>query len=291
MQNSNTAKEFIKKCSSLKNVMGEAIPELPFGEWNLYELDQNCTKVIDKYGIFNVIEKVFDKNSDKPVLVAMAGYSVSSFCGSSQIIMENLGLLNRKYSAVYVLCYDEEKFKGFSKRAADERDRQRNRSHPILESPSESLTYREFVFGGDHGEIQMYEELGSIVDKVIRCLGLKNVHLLGKSAGGGTAMNVVNTNPIYTRLYLAVPAHPTYCKSLEKLGDRLNDMNVIIGWNQNDDRDLAGVPSNKNMELFEPILQKLKIKYPGFQYEQHMFVPGNKHEINPELLRLIAADV
>jgi hypothetical protein len=170
----------------------------------------------------------FDKDSKtKPVLVAMAGYSVSSFCGSSQIIMENLGLLNRKYKAVYVLCYDEEKFKGFSKRAADERDRQRNRSHPILESPSESLTYREFVFGGDHGEIQMYEELGSIVDKVIRCLGLKNVHLLGKSAGGGTAMNVVNTNPIYTRLYLAVPAHPTYCKSLEKLGNRLNEMKVI----------------------------------------------------------------
>jgi hypothetical protein len=291
MQTSNTAIEFINKCSSLKNVMGDAIPELPFGEWNLYELDQNCTKVIDKYGIFNVIEKVFDKDADKPVLVAMAGYSVSSFCGSSQVIMENLGLLNPKYKAVYVLCYDEEKFKGFSKRAADERDRQRNKTHPILETPIDSLPYREFVFGGDHGEIQMYEELGSIVDKVIRCLGLKNVHLLGKSAGGGTVMNIVYTNPIYTRLYLAVPAHPTYCKSLEKLGDRLNDMNVIVGWNQNDDRDLAGVPSNKNMELFEPIFQELKIKYPGFQYEQHRFVPGNKHEINLELLRLIAADV
>jgi hypothetical protein len=103
-------------------------------------------------------------------------------------------------------------------------------------------------------------------------------------------MNVVYTNPIYTRLYLAVPAHPTYCKSLEKLGPRLNEMKVIIGWNQNDDRNLAGVQSNKNMELFEPILASLKVKYPKFQYEQHRFAPGNFHEINPELLRLIAAD-
>jgi len=64
-----TAKDFIGKCSGLKNVMGSVIADLPFGEWNLYELDHNCTKVIDKYGIFNIIEKVFDKESTtKPVI-------------------------------------------------------------------------------------------------------------------------------------------------------------------------------------------------------------------------------
>jgi hypothetical protein len=202
--------------------------------------------------------------------------------------MENLHLLNRKYKSIYIINYDEEKFKGFSKRAADERDKQKTTGNPILKMAIDSIQYREYVFDS---EIKMYEELGSIVDKVIRCLGLKNVHLLGKSAGGGTCMNIVYTNPIYTRLYLAVPAHPTYCKSLEKLGNRLNEMKVIIGWNQNDDRDLAGVPSNKNMELFEPILQNIQKRYPSFKYEQHRFNPGNKHEINPELLKLIGADV
>jgi len=294
MQYSKTAKEFIQKCASLKNVMGEAIPELPFSEWNLYELDHNCTKVIDKYGIFNVIEKVFDKDSKtKPVLVAMAGYSVSSFCGSSQIIIENLHFLNRKYKAIYIINYNQEKFKGFSKLAGDQRDIQRGKpvdENPPLSKPIDSLEYREFVFGSPKGEIEMYTELGAIVDKVIRCLGLTNVHLLGKSAGGGTAMNIVYTNPIYKRLYLAVPAHPTFCKSLEKLGHRLNEMKVIIGWNENDDHNLAGVPSNKNMELFEPILAGLKSRYSEFQYEQHRFKPGNFHEINPELLKLIASD-
>jgi hypothetical protein len=287
-----TAKDFIGKCSGLKNVMGSVIADLPFGEWNLYELDHNCTKVIDKYGIFNIIEKVFDKESTtKPVLVAMAGYSLKSFCGSSQIIMENLGYLNRKYKAIYVLCYDEEKFKKFSNRAAEKRDVQKALSkeeYPILNRPIESLEYREFVFDG---EIEMYKELGFICDKVIRCLGLTNVHLLGKSAGGGTAMNIVCTNPIYTRLYLAVPAHPTYCKSLEILGERLNEMKVIIGWNENDEMNLAGVNSNRNMELYEPILVELKGRYPGFQYTQHRFKPGNFHEINPELLKLIGEDL
>ena len=244
--------------------------------------------------MFRVIEKIFDDNHSKPNLVAMAGYSDKSFCGSCQIIFENLDLLRHKYRAVYVICYDEEKFKGFATLAAKKRDAQIGKDkseNPALTKPIESLEYREFVWGERHGEIDMYNELSAIVDKVIRCLGITKVHLLGKSAGGGTAMNIVSTNPIYERLYLAVPAHPTFCKSLEKLGPRLNEMKVIIGWNENDDRDLgAGIKSNTMRPLFEPILASLKAIYPGFQYEQHMFVPGNKHEINPELLRLIAAD-
>jgi hypothetical protein len=68
-------------------------------------------------------------------------------------------------------------------------------------------------------------------------------------------------------------------------------MKIIIGWNEYDDLDLAGVPSNKNLEYFEPILQDLKKRYPSFQYEQHRFKPGNKHEINPELLKLIGTDI
>ena len=298
-----TANELIEECYWAKDkktgetirrtdVNGEELPKLPFDQWNLYKLDQNCTKVIDKYGVFRVIEKVMDKDAtEKPVLVAMAGYSVNSFCGSSNIIMSNLDKLKDKYKAIYVICYDEKIFKEFSSRAADDRDKQRASKNELLNNPIDSIKYREFVFGGEVGEINMYTELGSIVDKVIRCLKLTNVHLLGKSAGGGTAMNIVYTNPIYKRLYLAVPAHPTYCKSLEKLGDRLNEMKVIIGWNENDDLDLAGVLSNKNMEYFEPILQDLKKRYPGFQYEQHRFKPGNKHEINPELLALIGKDV
>jgi len=289
-----TADEFIAACTGQINVNGEVIPALKFDEWTLYKLADDCLKVRNKYGMFRIIEKIFDDNRSKPNLVAMAGYSDKSFCGSCQIIFENLELLRHKYRAVYVICYDEEKFKGFAGRAADCREDQLKKDkseYPALSAPKDSLVYRAFVWGETHGEIDMYNELSAIVDKVIRCLGITKVHLLGKSAGGGTAMNIVSTNPIYERLYLAVPAHPTFCKSLEKLGPRLNEMKVIIGWNENDDRDLgAGIKSNTMRPLFEPILASLKAIYPGFQYEQHMFVPGNKHEINPELLRLIAAD-
>jgi len=285
-----TADEFIAKCAALENVNGVQIPALKFDEWTLYQLADDCTKVRNQYGMFRIIEKIFDDNRSKPNLVAMAGYSDKSFCGSCQIIFENLDLLRHKYRAVYVICYDEEKFKGFAALAAKVREDQKKIANPALTKPIESLEYKEFVWGEAHGEIDMYNELSAIVDKVIRCLGITKVHLLGKSAGGGTAMNIVSTNPIYERLYLAVPAHPTFCKSLEKLGPRLNEMKVIIGWNGNDDRDLGGIPSNRHTALFEPILASLKARYPGFQYEQHMFVPGNFHEINPELLRLIAAD-
>jgi glutaredoxin-related protein len=105
MQSSNNARnEFLTACAALKNVNGEQIPELPFGEWNLYELADDCTKVYNKYGKFRVIEKKIDAASTtKPTLVVMAGYSLKSFCGSAQIIMDNLHMLVRKYKAIYII--------------------------------------------------------------------------------------------------------------------------------------------------------------------------------------------
>jgi thiol-disulfide isomerase/thioredoxin len=290
-----TANELIEECYwakdkktgetiRRKDVNGEELPKLPFDQWNLYKLDQNCTKVIDKYGIFRVIEKVINKDAhEKPVLVAMAGFSVNSFCGSCNIIMSNLDKLENKYKAVYVICYDEKQFKAIQNGAfvnIDQRD-EGIRSSTDVETRAEA--YKE--------EVEMYTELGSIVDKVIRCMGLTNVHLLGKSAGGGVAMNVVYNSDIYTRLYLAVPAHPTFCESIKKVGNRLNKMKVIIGWNANDEENLGKIKSNQNINYFKPILEEIQQKNEGFQFDLHIFEPGNKHEINPELLVLIGKDI
>jgi hypothetical protein len=41
--------------------------------------------------------------------------------------------------------------------------------------------------------------------------------------------------------------------------------------------------SHKNIQA----VSKLKEKYPGFSYEQHMFKNGNGHEINPKLIEII----
>jgi len=292
---SESANELIEECYWTKDkktgetirrtdVNGNQLEKLPFDQWNLYKLDQNCTKVIDKYGIFRVVEKVLNKDdSEKPVLVVMAGFSVNSFCGSCNIIMNNLDKLENKYKAVYIICYDEKMFKAIQNGAfvnIDQRD-EGIRSSTDVETRAEA--YKE--------EVEMYTELGSIVDKVIRCMGLTNVHLLGKSAGGGIAMNVVYNSDIYTRLYLAVPAHPTFCSSIKKIGDRLNKMKVIIGFNANDGEMLGKIKSNENIKYFRPILEEIQEQYSGFQFDLHTFEPGNKHEINPELLELIGADV
>ena len=262
---------------------GNQLEKLPFDQWNLYKLDQNCTKVIDKYGIFRVVEKVISKEAvNRPVLVVMAGFSVNSFCGSCNIIMNNLDILENKYKAIYVICYDEKMFKAIQNGAfvnIDQRD-EGVRSSTDVETRAEA--YKE--------EVEMYTELGSIVDKVIRCMGLKNVHLLGKSAGGGVAMNVVYNSDIYTRLYLAVPAHPTFCESIKKIGDRLNGMKVIIGWNANDEENLGKIKSNQNIKYYKPILEEIQEEHEGFSFDLHVFEPGNKHEINIKLLKLIADD-
>jgi len=267
-----------------KDVNGNELPKLPFEEWNLYKLDQNCTKVIDKYGIFRIVEKIINKDADeKPVLVVMAGFSVNSFCGSCNIIMNNLDILQNKYKAVYVICYDEKMFKAIQNGAfvnIDQRDEGMRSSTNVT---IRAEAYKE--------EVEMYTELGSIVDKVIRCLKLTNVHLLGKSAGGGVAMNVVYNSDIYTRLYLAVPAHPTFCESIKKIGNRLDEMKVIIGWNANDEENLGKIKSNQSIKYFRPILEEMQEEYEGFNFDLHTFEPGNKHEINPELLKLIAIDI
>jgi len=296
MLSSNTAVDFIKECLCKINkknkteedrldVNDEKIGELSFDSWNLYQLDDTCTKVSNEYGIFRVIEKKNKKyiSDELPNLVVMAGFSVNSFCGSSKIIMKNLEILETKYKAIYIICYDEDKFKQIQNNAFINIDKRPLELKLKRDVDSRIIAYKE--------EIDMLEDLGSIVDKVIRCLGLTNVHLLGKSSGGGLAMNIVYRNSIYTRLYLAVPAHPTFCKSFEKIGDRLNKMKIIIGWNQNDELKLGEIPSNQQMEYYDPILVDLKKKYAGFEYEQYRFQPGNKHEINPELLKLIAADI
>jgi len=121
---SESANELIEECYWTKDkktgetirrtdVNGNQLEKLPFDQWNLYKLDQNCTKVIDKYGIFRVVEKVLNKDdSEKPVLVVMAGFSVNSFCGSCNIIMNNLDKLegfDETYSEN--LWYDDNEFK------------------------------------------------------------------------------------------------------------------------------------------------------------------------------------
>jgi hypothetical protein len=82
-------------------------------------------------------------------------------------------------------------------------------------------------------------------------------------------MNVVLQSDIYTKLYLAVPAHPLFCKSPESLGEKLNSIPIRIGWNSNDDFNLYNIVSNQQMPHYEVLLADMKKKYHNLDYVQY----------------------
>lgn len=255
--------------------------------WKLYKVNHNCQELDDEYGIFRIICKEIDISSDKPNFVAMAGASEGSFCGSTKIITDNIKLLSG-YRAIYIICWDTNKIKAIKEEAfatLDERKTAFQKNYPKIDN--NDIEYRTFCY---EPEIRMYSNLGFIIDKILKCLNLQNVHLLGKSMGGGIAMHTVSKSDIYTKLFLAVPAGCQYSLPLEKLGERLNHFRCIVGWNDNDTEMLSGLVSTKNQPYYEKEFKKLKKKYPGFSYEQHMFKDGNGHEINPKLIELIGKD-
>jgi len=289
--------EIIDMCKGKKSVATkETIPdmyELKEQGWKLYKIDHNCLELDEKYGIFKVICKEFDMESEKPNLVVMAGYSIDSFCGSTKIILDNYekNSLNNKYRAIFIICYDADKFKEIQSTAFKTIEPLKNLykvlyNENVTPEFETNIKYRSFCY---QGEVAMYSELAILIDKILRCpqLNLKNVHLLGKSAGGGLGLHVVGKSDIYTKLFLAVPGGCEFSLPLEKLGDRLNKFECIVGWNLNDDRPLSGLDSNQNLPYYKIEFDKLKDKYPGFKYEQHMFEPGNGHEINDELIKII----
>jgi len=285
------ASKFTKICSNLKNVMGGDIPSLPFNQWNLYEINSNCGKVVDKYGLFNIIERKFDDiPSSNPNLVVMAGFSTNSFCGTSEIIMmpSSIAELRKKYRAIYIINYDEDVFKGALNKSFDNDKKANKDFHPECPHSLESRLKLKI------NELTMLDEFGTVIDKILRCpdLNLKNVHILGKSIGSGLALHTIIKSDIYTALFLAVPASPTYMWPLERLSDdRLRSITIKCGWNKNDDRDLYGIPSFGNPPYFLKSIRELsaKRKMPELleNYKQYEFDDGNKHEVYPGFINKI----
>lgn len=277
------------QCNGSTNVMGDIINSIDFKDWNFYEVASDCGKLKDKYGVFRIVEKLIDRDSSKPNLVVMAGFSVNSFCGSSEIILKCIKTLEPYYRAIYILCYDDE-FKILQDDAL-------NASNRIFDSlpPSEQANRHDYTIRAKiyNPELEMVDQMAIDIDKIFRCpqLNLKNVHLLGKSAGGGLAMHIVSKSEIYKALYLAVPANSTYLMPLEKMGERLNSFKVIIGWNENDSKELYKKNSNENRPKYEETYSILKNKYKDFKCILETYSPGNKHEINPELINTIVRNI
>jgi hypothetical protein len=282
--------EDFNQCNGATNVMGDIISSIDFKDWNFYEVNSECGKFHHRYGIFRIVEKLINKHSSKPNLVVMAGFSVNSFCGSSEIILQSLKTLEPYYRAIYIICYDEQ----FKKMQEDALTASNEIFNTVLTPAEKEMEHDHTIRAKIYApELAMEEQMAIAIDKVLRCpqLDLRNVHLFGKSAGCGLAMHIVSKSSIYNALYLAVPANSTYLMPLEKMGESLRILKVIIGWNENDSKKLYKIPSNENRPKYEETIRILESRFGEFKTILETYSPGNKHEINPELINTIVRNL
>lgn len=176
----------------------------------------------ERYGTFKLVKQTCLDDPTKPNLVAMAGFSKKSFEGTYQRILDNINKIKNKFNAIYVLQYDEAKFKALQKEACEERDRIKDNGETDFETIYQPETH-------------LNEELGYVIDKLLNYIGLTNVHLLGKCAGGGVAIHVFTKSDIYDALYLGVPGSPTAIKHITDNIDTIHNKQFIFGWDQRDE--------------------------------------------------------
>lgn len=105
-------------------------------------------------------------------------------------------------------------------------------------------------------EIDLNEELGSVVDKLLRSINLTNVHLLGKCAGSGVAIHTFTKSDIYNCLYLGVPASPKNVEHL--LTKKWNNKRFIFAWDKRDAYKFTWGQSNKEIEKYRNTMNFLQ---------------------------------
>jgi hypothetical protein len=238
----------------------------------------------------NIIKKSFEEKSDKPVLVVMAGISAKSFCGSAEIVVNNVKLLKDKYKAVYIINtakYGEAQGAACNIKDAMIKEIGRTRETVLREDLSDAdfkkLYEPERLF-----TISLAKDIHKIITERLE---LTNVHLLGKCQGGSNMLELIFLGDIYKALYLAVPGNAYHIKPLYKLSrDRLEEITFIFGWNKNDDYkfDWTTASFNEKAVYDEEIGKLEKAMDVKLNYESYVFTPGNGHEINSKLIEKIA---
>lgn len=274
---------------------------LVLDDWKGYYFSSNCTKFIDNFGKFKIIKKILNEDESKPNLVAMAGFSEKSFCASTRVIVENLHKIQDIFNCVYIICFDEKVFKDYQSNACRIRDDRiyreaiiRNNKGALTKeisllrelTPEEVIKEKEVYNEIYQSEIELNELLGIVVDKLIRCAKITNVHLLGKCAGGGVAIHTFTKSNIYKALYLAVPASPTNVEHL--ITTKLEGRKIIIAWDKRDAYPFNWGLSNQEMASYKRTLTELNADYSVYEFNAGNPDPKIYHEIPDQLFDKIA---
>ena len=238
----------------------------------------------------NIIKKSFEETSDKPVLVVMAGISAKSFCGSAEIVVNNIKLLKDKFKAVYIINtakYGEAQGAACNIKDAMIKEIGRTRETVLREDLSD-VDFKKLYEPERLFTISLAKDIHKIITERLE---LTNVHLLGKCQGGSNMLSVISTgDEIYKALYLAVPGAAYNIEPLYNLTPtRLEDITFIFGWNKNDDYGFGFNISINEKAVYDEEIGKLEeYKKVQLNYESYVFTPGNGHEINSKLIAKIA---
>jgi hypothetical protein len=213
-------------------------------------------QLLKLYGTNYILKCILTNNDNLPNLVLLSGFSNKSIINSSKVVLKNINKIKHKYQALYIFCYSEKEFKKYQFDACQIRDKIKNDYNSEIDKIYKS-------------EIDLNDKLGNIIDKCLRSLNLKNVHLLGKCAGGGLAIHTITKSNIYSGLFLAVPASPLNVLKLNKLNNiQKTNIRCIFTWEKNDDYPFDwNRKSNEEKEYYDKTMKKLKI----INYESYIF--------------------
>lgn len=243
------------------------------------------------YGTFKIIKNESNPDKSKPNLVAMAGFSFRSFCASTSVIVKNLEKIKGMFNCVYVICFTDE-VQNKQSDACGYRDVYITNK---LGTPTEDdlvkilkdKAVREQIF---KPETDLNEKLGNVVDKLIRCAGITNVHLLGKCAGGGVAIHTFTKSNIYQALYLAVPASPTNVEHLRETKGEIDisGKKIIIAWDRRDAFKFKWGKSNQELDSYEKTLKGWSTNYTVAEFNNGESDEKKYHEIPDQFFDMIA---
>jgi hypothetical protein len=207
--------------------------KLDLEDWKIYYFISNDEKFVDTWGTFYIINKTLSTNDKLPSLVVIPGFSMRSFCETTKRIINNLEKIKITFKDVWVLAFNEQ-VKKLQKKACDDRDET----------------------GSYDAEISFNQDLGVIVDKLLKATKIENIHLLGKSAGGAVAICAFTENYNYKALYLAVPASPNNVENL--LEKEWHNKIFIFGWDQRDIYKFNWGFSNEEKIKYDKTMKKIK---------------------------------
>ena len=256
-------------------------------EWVEIKIDNKIND--DKFTIY---KKKCSDDKDKPILFAMAGFSHKSFYQSSQVILDKISVLDKKYREVYFINLSSIKDLQTSRVREQNTDLEKRNN-----LDKRSIEYQETK---NKPELNLTREIAEQINRIIvEELQLDNVHLLGKSSGGGVVINLINLDKRYTGLFVSVPMWPYNVTQLTD--ETLKRVKFRFGWNIDDEYNIFDWKDEKLkysyqekanydqiMANFTKEKKDFKIDYMSIMFHPDSEIPPDRkdhgHEIHHKLI-------